>query len=186
MTHHRPYRFRPRQKHRTGLAGGEKIGWSEFSSGAFDGLRYLASNSDLIASFGADPLTANKHWLIFGRPEGRAPGGFNPLLYGASNPDILEQVGISPGALSEHFILEGIGGTSDQHVRLARISRFEPEPARSVWRGSTGPGIPLPQFFRLARSRKPSPRSPEPRTAFAAGGDFGHFFACERLPVKKS
>lgn len=87
--------------------GGTEITWDQFTSQAFNGLRYVASNPDLIASIGTDVERARQHWMTTGRAEGRSLDSFDPLRYAASNPDLAAQFYIDTAALSRHFIQTG-------------------------------------------------------------------------------
>jgi len=87
--------------------GTTEMTWQDFTSQAFNGLRYIASNPDLIATLGADAERGRQHWLSTGRAEGRPLDTFDPLRYAASNPDIAAQLYIDTAALSRHFILTG-------------------------------------------------------------------------------
>jgi hypothetical protein len=87
--------------------GGTEITWQDFTTQAFNGLRYVASNPDLIATIGTDVERARQHWLNTGRAEGRPLDTFDPLRYAASNPDLAAQFYIDTAALSRHFIQTG-------------------------------------------------------------------------------
>ena len=87
--------------------GGQTLAWSDFASQAFNGLRYIASNPDLIAAYGADAEKGRTHWTLTGQMEGRALASFDPLRYAASNPDLLAQFGIDTEALTRHYITTG-------------------------------------------------------------------------------
>lgn len=89
------------------VIGGQSLSWTEFTSQAFNGLRYIASNTDLISSIGTDVDKARQHWANTGRAEGRALDTFDPLRYAASNPDLLAQYGVDAQALARHWITTG-------------------------------------------------------------------------------
>jgi Ca2+-binding RTX toxin-like protein len=89
------------------VIGGQSLSWTEFTNQAFNGLRYIASNTDLIASIGTDVDRARQHWINTGRPEGRPLDTFDPLRYAASNPDLLAQFGVDAQALARHWITTG-------------------------------------------------------------------------------
>lgn len=89
------------------IIGGQTLSWSDFTNQAFNGLRYIASNPDLIASIGTDVDKARQHWMNTGRAEGRALDSFDPLRYAASNPDLLAQFGVDTQALARHWITTG-------------------------------------------------------------------------------
>lgn len=87
--------------------GGASLSWAEFTNQAFNGLRYVASNPDLIPLLGADAARAQQHWTSTGRAEGRSLDGFDPVRYAASNPDLLAQFGVDTQALARHWIATG-------------------------------------------------------------------------------
>lgn len=87
--------------------GGTTLSWADFTTQAFNGLRYVASNPDLIASIGADAERARQHWVNTGRAEGRSLEGFDPMRYAASNPDLLAQFGTDAAGLTRHWITSG-------------------------------------------------------------------------------
>ena len=106
--------------------GTTEMSWQDFTSQAFNGLRYIASNPDLIASLGADAERGRQHWINTGRAEGRPLDTFDPLRYAASNPDIAAQLYIDTAALTRHFILTGFAGgrsaTSFDPLQYAAIN----------------------------------------------------------------
>lgn len=106
--------------------GATEMTWQDFSSQAFNGLRYVASNPDLIASIGTDAERARQHWINTGRAEGRSLDSFDPLRYAASNPDVAAQFYIDTAALSRHFIQTGFGAgrsaTSFDPLQYAAIN----------------------------------------------------------------
>jgi serralysin len=73
----------------------------------FDPLRYIASYSDLIQVYGADPVSGRWHWVHYGQAEGRDPFRFNPFFYGASNPDLIPLFGSYYTAYTDHYIRQG-------------------------------------------------------------------------------
>lgn len=87
--------------------GSASLSWAEFTNQAFNGLRYVASNTDLIPSLGTDATRAQQHWTNTGRAEGRSLDGFDPVRYAASNPDLLAQFGVDTQALARHWITTG-------------------------------------------------------------------------------
>jgi hypothetical protein len=87
--------------------GGVVLSWTDFTSQAFNGLRYVASNPDLIASIGTNVDAAKQHWMTTGQAQGRSLDGFDPLRYAASNPDLQAQFYIDTAALTRHFIQTG-------------------------------------------------------------------------------
>ncbi|MGY2734593.1 M10 family metallopeptidase C-terminal domain-containing protein [Sphingomonas sp. UYP23] len=86
--------------------GGTTYGWQSFTQGAFDGLRYIASYSDMIAAFGANADAGHQHFLNAGLKEGRTIS-FDPVEYAASNPDLFKAYGLNNVALETHYILYG-------------------------------------------------------------------------------
>lgn len=118
--------------------GGQEMSWSEFTSRAFDGLRYVASNPDLIASIGTDAERARQHWMNTGQAEGRPLDTFDPLRYAASNPDLLAQLYIDTAALTRHYIATGFAAgrsaTSFDPLQYGAVNpdlllAFGPDPA---------------------------------------------------------
>lgn len=87
--------------------GTTEMSWSDFTSQAFNGLRYVASNPSLIASIGADAERAKQHWLSTGQAQGLSLDAFDPLRYAASNPDLQAQYYIDTAALTRHYIQTG-------------------------------------------------------------------------------
>lgn len=73
----------------------------------FDGLRYIASYTDLILVLGADAQAGRDHYERYGRAEGRVPALFDPYLYAASNLDILRTYGGDTAAIATHYIKYG-------------------------------------------------------------------------------
>lgn len=106
--------------------GTTEMTWQDFTSQAFNGLRYVASNPDLIASIGTDAERARQHWVNTGRAEGRSLDSFDPLRYAASNPDLAAQFYIDTAALSRHFITTGFAAgrsaTSFDPLQYAAIN----------------------------------------------------------------
>ena len=72
------------------------FGVQEARGAIFDGLRYLASNADLIGSLnpkgdGAAIRDAGAlHYILYGRQEGRSTQAFNTLSYVAANADLIQ------------------------------------------------------------------------------------------------
>jgi hypothetical protein len=87
--------------------GGTALSWADFTSQAFNGLRYVASNPDLIASIGTDAQRALQHWTSTGKAAGRSLDSFDPIRYAASNPDLLAQFGTDAAGLTRHWITSG-------------------------------------------------------------------------------
>lgn len=76
-------------------------------SGSFDTLRYIASNGDLIAAFGADTAAAAQHLANSGVYEGRSLSGFDPYNYLAGYGDLMSAFGTDATAATRHFIDHG-------------------------------------------------------------------------------
>lgn len=74
---------------------------------AFDALRYIASQPDLIRAFGTDAQAATAHYVNTGFAEGRNALVFDAREYLASNPDVLAYFGDDPAAATRHFIQYG-------------------------------------------------------------------------------
>lgn len=86
---------------------GTAVSWATFTAEAFDGLRYIASNSDLRVILGADAEAGEAHYRSSGEQEGRSLTAFDPLRYAASYPDLINALGANPAALSAHYIRYG-------------------------------------------------------------------------------
>ena len=69
----------------------------------FNGLAYIASYPDLIAAFGTNAEAGTRHYIEFGRAEGRIPN-FNGLAYIASYPDLIAAFGANAEAAARHYI----------------------------------------------------------------------------------
>jgi hypothetical protein len=77
------------------------------TAGGFKPLQYLASHADLIVAFGADEAAAERHWVAFGRAEGRAIDGFDEARYLANHPDLRAAFGNDGEAATRHYIRFG-------------------------------------------------------------------------------
>ncbi len=71
-----------------------------------DALRYIASQPDLIAAFGADASKGRSHYETWGIKEGRKIT-FEPLNYTASHPDLMAAFGIDETKAVTHYIQWG-------------------------------------------------------------------------------
>jgi len=71
-----------------------------------DALRYIASQPDLIAAFGADAAKGRSHYETWGIKEGRKIT-FEPLNYTASHPDLMAAFGIDETKAATHYIQWG-------------------------------------------------------------------------------
>ncbi|MGA1856318.1 matrixin family metalloprotease [Azospirillum sp. 11R-A] len=76
-------------------------------SGTFDALRYVASNSDLIAALGTNAAAATQHLIGAGVYEGRSLTGFDPYNYLAGYGDLLASFGSDVAAATRHYIEAG-------------------------------------------------------------------------------
>ncbi|CAO3431056.1 matrixin family metalloprotease [Azospirillum doebereinerae] len=74
---------------------------------SFDALRYLASNADLMAGYGANADAGTDHYLNFGVFEGRSLTGFDPYNYLAGYADLLAGYGSDAAAGTRHYIAYG-------------------------------------------------------------------------------
>src|SRR5215213_2211435 len=84
----------------------------------FDALQYIASNPDLILAFGVDEPAATKHYLQFGRAEGRPTDTFDERQYLTNYPDLQAVYGDTVDeayAATTHFVEFGFreGRTDD-------------------------------------------------------------------------
>lgn len=76
----------------------------------FDAAYYLSSNPDVLAAVTKGGITAQQHFVQFGRFEGRNPTAFfNTEAYVAANPDVANVLGTQPGFTAwDHFINYGV------------------------------------------------------------------------------
>ena len=84
----------------------ETLRFSDIDIGLVDGLKYIASYSDLIGAFGANGDAGLTHYLQSGVHEGRV-ASFNALNYTASYADLINVFGIDTAAAATHYILSG-------------------------------------------------------------------------------
>jgi serralysin len=75
--------------------------------GSFDGLKYIASNPDLIAAFGADQDAGAGHYITNGFREGRATDGFDAAQYLDNYSDLQAVFGTNEEAATIHYITYG-------------------------------------------------------------------------------
>jgi arylsulfatase A-like enzyme len=89
---------------------------------AVDWLQYIASYPDLIRAFGANPALGERHYLQYGRSEGRALDLFGEQQYLANYPDLQRAFGTDTGRAVEHFVRYGLveGRTDDPPTPPAR------------------------------------------------------------------
>ena len=81
-------------------------GAREGRSTTFDGLEYIASYGDLIATFGPNEHDGATHFIANGYREGRSVA-FDGLDYIASYGDLIRAFGAEADAGSVHFITNG-------------------------------------------------------------------------------
>lgn len=100
--------------------------WAEASEiAAFDGLRYVASQADLRAAYGADGAAGVAHFVATGFEEGRNPLAFDPFAYLASYSDLRGAFGGNAQAASRHYIQAGaIEGRSASFDALNYIASY--------------------------------------------------------------
>lgn len=89
--------------------GGQTLAWSDFTTQAFDGLRYIAGYADLIAALGPNAEAGRAHFAALGMAEGRDPIRFDAYAYAASNPDLARAFGTDAAAIQRHYISVGAG-----------------------------------------------------------------------------
>ena len=70
-------------------------------------LTYIASNPDLITTFGTNTTAATDHYNNFGQEEGRSLDSFNVDLYLANYSDLSEAFGSDTTAATMHYIITG-------------------------------------------------------------------------------
>ena len=80
---------------------------AQFGGRLFDGLEYIASNSDLIQSFGPNRELGVQHFLQTGWSEGRL-STFDGLQYIASHPDLILAFGAGRDLGTVHYITSGV------------------------------------------------------------------------------
>ncbi|SMH41401.1 right-handed parallel beta-helix repeat-containing protein [Azospirillum agricola] len=90
----------------TGAVGVTSVSQASQLAG-FDPLRYLASNPDLAGVYGTDTAAATRHYLAYGRSEGRPTASFDPVSYMGMNPDVVAAYGYSTSAATWHYLMWG-------------------------------------------------------------------------------
>ena|GEM_PF-3482406 len=111
------------------------VSWSSLTAQAiaFDGLRYIASNVDLLTGYGADAQAGLNHFLSNGFQEGRSVQGFDPLRYVASNPDLARGYGTDIVAAETHYIQHGYAeGRSTTAFDALRYVASNPDLVSSI------------------------------------------------------
>ncbi len=86
------------------------VSWNTLTAqpAAFDALRYVASNPDLVSSIGTNVVAAETHYIQQGLAEGRSTMSFDPLRYLASNKDLALGFGANTTAAETHYIEHGL------------------------------------------------------------------------------
>jgi Ca2+-binding RTX toxin-like protein len=79
------------------------------TASAFNPYEYMASNPDLIPTFGNDPAQALRHYIEHGISEHRAAGSFDAAEYVASNPDLIPAFGNDLLDAEIHYVAHGYG-----------------------------------------------------------------------------
>ena len=72
-----------------------------------EALKYIASNPDLIKTFGTNIIDAKIHYKNHGRAEGRSLDSFNPTNYLNNNSDLFAAFGSNSEAAIRHYISYG-------------------------------------------------------------------------------
>ena len=73
----------------------------------FDEWGYLASNIDLLTTFGSNTLEAVKHYISYGKSEGRSTNLFNPTAYLNNYRDLRNAFGNDEELASKHYVENG-------------------------------------------------------------------------------
>ncbi len=111
------------------------VSWSSLTAQAtaFDGLRYIASNADLLTGYGADAQAGLNHFLSAGLQEARSVQGFDPLRYVASNPDLARGYGTDVVGAETHYIQHGYAeGRSTTAFDALRYVASNPDLVSSI------------------------------------------------------
>ena len=88
-----------------------------------DSLKYLASNNDLINTFGLNSNNAKLHYKNYGQAEGRILSSFNPSQYLNNYPDLKSAFGNDMKSALEHYIQYGFyEGRNDNELNNLQIS----------------------------------------------------------------
>jgi Ca2+-binding RTX toxin-like protein len=77
------------------------------TAAAFDPWEYLASNTDLIKAFGANPQAGFDHYVSNGFLDSRPTNSFDALEYLASNGDLINGFGFNLLAAEQHYVSTG-------------------------------------------------------------------------------
>jgi hypothetical protein len=85
------------------------------ATNSFDALEYLASNPDLILTFGLNPALGEQHYVTYGFNEHRVTNSFNAAQYLANYPDLVAAFGNNLVAAERHYVANGFNeGRTDQ------------------------------------------------------------------------
>ncbi|RJF84755.1 hypothetical protein D3877_09710 [Azospirillum cavernae] len=114
------------------FADGSSVALSSWSAAAFDPLRYLASNPDLIAAFGADLSAAENHYTQLGRMEGRSVAAFDAASYLAANRDLLAAFHADTTAATVHYVQSGWAENRSLTFDSAAYLAANPDVARAT------------------------------------------------------
>jgi Ca2+-binding RTX toxin-like protein len=93
---------------------------------AFDGLRYVAGYSDLMAVFGTNAAAGVSHYVSSGFAEGRDAKSFDPLDYIAGYSDLASAFGTDAQAATRHYITTGAreGRNDDRFDALDYLASY--------------------------------------------------------------
>jgi serralysin len=94
---------------------------------SFDGLAYLAVNTDVLSAVGVDSSAAARHYVRNGRREGRATSGFDAMRYLAANADLGAAFGADTGAALTHYLHYGHGEGRSTFFDAARYMASNPD-----------------------------------------------------------
>lgn len=104
----------------------------------FDAEYYAQQNPDVVAVMGKDAGTLYKHYLDYGKAEGRqatAGDGFDAEFYAKTYPDVAAAIGTDPAALYQHYVNYGkaegrqpsAGSTGESNFDAAFYARTYPD-----------------------------------------------------------
>ena len=100
-----------------GYAHWKNYGQAEGKDATFNALKYLAANPGLYNTFGFDLTAATRHYIDYGKNEGRNPGTFDAEQYLRNYSDLRAQFGLDLSAATRHYIEFGrVDGKTDQAV----------------------------------------------------------------------
>jgi hypothetical protein len=105
---------------------------------AFNEKRYLDENPDVAEAVARGDITAQRHWEMYGRKEGRkggftvdAPTAFDDNAYLAANPDIAAAVSRGDTTAQEHYLRFG-QAEGRQAFYVGSDAKSPPQPSRSA------------------------------------------------------